>query len=174
MKGKIVSAKRPNILFLITDQFHPGCLGYAGHPVVQTPNLDALAETGRVFARMYTPQPLCMPARASLFTGLTPRGHKVRMNGIPLDSAIPTFTEALRQNGYRTHCCGKIHLCNCTPPKGVLNILVPIRALTWQSNEKRTRDHLPGVDAPLSDHPSPSRLPIGARASECFDHICQR
>lgn len=101
---------QPNILLIITDQFHPGCLGYAGHPVVRTPNLDRLASEGMVFTRAYSSQPLCMPARATLFTGLTPRGHRVRMNGIPLDPAIPTFTEALRQNGYRTHCCGKVHL----------------------------------------------------------------
>jgi len=101
---------RPNFLVIITDQLHPGCLGYAGHPAVRTPNIDALAAGGRIFSRMYSNQPLCMPTRATLFTGLTPRGHRVRMNGIPLDPSIPTFTEALRQAGYRTHCCGKIHL----------------------------------------------------------------
>jgi arylsulfatase A-like enzyme len=104
---------RPNFLIILTDQFHPGCLGYAGHPVVRTPNIDRLAGSGVRFDRAYTPQPLCMPARASLFTGRTPRGHGVRMNGIPLDPAIPTFTQALLDSGYRTHSCGKIHLtCN--------------------------------------------------------------
>lgn len=101
---------RPNFLFFITDQWHPSCLGYAGHPLVRTPNLDALAKSGVNFSRTYTPQPLCMPARASLFTGLMPRGHRVRMNGIPLDMNIPTFTQALLESGYHTHCAGKIHL----------------------------------------------------------------
>lgn len=101
---------RPNFLLLITDQFHPRCLGYAGHPVVRTPHIDELADGGMIFTRMYANQPLCMPSRASLFTGRTPRGHGVRMNGIPLDPSIPTFTEALRQAGYHTHCSGKIHL----------------------------------------------------------------
>ncbi|MDP6358207.1 MAG: sulfatase-like hydrolase/transferase [Planctomycetota bacterium] len=110
---------RPNFLIIITDQFHPRCLGYAGHPVVSTPNIDRLAAEGMAFERMYTPQPLCMPARASMFTGLTPRGHRVRMNGIPLDRSIPTFTETLRQNGYHTHCCGKIHLCPSGLPHGL-------------------------------------------------------
>jgi len=103
-------AKRPNFLIFITDQFHPSCLGYAGHPLVRAPNIDRLAASGMTFTRMYTSEPLCMPARATLFTGLTPRGHRVRTNGIPLDPSIPTFTEALRGSGYRTHCCGKIHL----------------------------------------------------------------
>lgn len=109
---------RPNFLIFITDQWHPRCFGYAGHPVVRTPNIDALAASGINFSRAYSPQPLCMPARATLFTGLTPRGHGVRMNGIPLDPAIPTFTEALRQSGYHTHCCGKIHLQCSQPPHG--------------------------------------------------------
>ena len=104
------NSKRPNFLVFIADQFHPNCLGYAGHPIVRTPNIDRLAASGMVFSRAYSNQPLCMPARATLFTGLTPRGHGVRMNGIPLDPNIPTFTEALRTAGYRTHCCGKIHL----------------------------------------------------------------
>jgi arylsulfatase A-like enzyme len=111
------SERRPNFLLILTDQFHPGCLGYAGHPAVRTPNIDRLAAAGVRFDRAYTPQPLCMPARASLFTGRTPRGHGVRMNGIPLDPAVPTFTQALLDAGYRTHSCGKIHL-SCNKPGG--------------------------------------------------------
>ena len=98
------------VLMIITDQFHPGWLGYAGHPLVRTPNLDRLASEGINFSRAYTPGPLCMPARASLFTGQSPRAHGVRMNGIPLDPSVPTFTEALRRRGWDTHCSGKIHL----------------------------------------------------------------
>jgi len=111
--------EKPNFLIFITDQFNPNCLGYAGHPIVRTPHLDQLAASGMTFNRMYTSQPLCMPARATMFTGLTPRGHRVRMNGIPLDQSIPTFTEALRQAGYQTHCVGKIHLRTSAPPNGV-------------------------------------------------------
>jgi arylsulfatase A-like enzyme len=111
--------EKPNFLIFITDQFNPNCLGYAGHPLVRTPNLDRLAASGMTFNRMYTTQPLCMPARATMFTGLTPRGHRVRMNGIPLDPSIPTFTEALRQAGYHTHCAGKIHLHTSAPPNGI-------------------------------------------------------
>ena len=114
----MAEAGRPNFLIFIVDQFHPRCLGYAGHPLVRTPNLDRLAASGMTFQRMYTSQPLCMPARATLFTGLTPRGHRVRMNGIPLDPSIPTFTGALRAAGYQTHCCGKIHL-HVSVPNGV-------------------------------------------------------
>jgi len=109
---------RPNFLVIITDQWNPNVFGYAGHPVVQTPHIDALAASGMNFTRMYVTEPLCMPSRATLFTGLTPRGHRVRMNGISLDPAIPTFTDALRRSGYLTHCAGKIHLGGSTVPAG--------------------------------------------------------
>ncbi len=112
-------SEHPNFLIFITDQFNPNCLGYAGHPLVQTPHIDQLAAEGVTFTRMYTPQSLCMPARASLFTGRNPRGHAVRMNGIPLDLSIPTSPAALQNAGYHTRCCGKIHLHTSTPPNGV-------------------------------------------------------
>ena len=111
--------KKPNFLIFITDQFNPRYLGYAGHPLVKTPNIDRIAHEGVNFSRMYTSEPLCMPARATMFTGLTPRGHRVRMNGIPLDNSIPTFTEALLKNGYNTYSAGKIHLSPNVTPKGI-------------------------------------------------------
>ena len=103
----------------MVDQQHPGCLGHAGHPVVRTPHLDALARGGVTFSRAYVANPLCMPSRASLFTGRTPRAHRVRMNGIRLDPAIPTFTDALRRAGYRTHAAGKLHFGTSGTPAGV-------------------------------------------------------
>ena len=103
-------AARPNFLFLMTDQQRADHLGCAGHPVLRTPHLDALAASGIHCTRAYVTNPLCMPSRSTLYTGLTPRGHGVRTNGIDLDPHIPTFTEALRRAGYRTHSVGKIHL----------------------------------------------------------------
>ncbi len=73
MPQPISDGTRPNILIFITDQFHPDCLGYAGHPMVRTPNLDRLAAGGMNFSRMYTSQPLCIPAR----------NHVYRFNSAP-------------------------------------------------------------------------------------------
>ena len=111
--------QRPNILVITDDQHNPTCFGYAGHPVVQTPNIDALAASGTSFSRAYVGHPLCTPSRATLFTGLTTRGHRVRMNGIQLRPDVPTWPEALRQAGYRTHYSGKPHLRISLTPKGV-------------------------------------------------------
>jgi len=88
---------------------HMGC---AGNPTIQTPRLDGLAAEGVNLSRAYVNCPLCMPSRSTWFTGLTPRGHGVRTNGIPLDPAFPTVPAALARAGYRTASIGKIHVTN--------------------------------------------------------------
>jgi arylsulfatase A-like enzyme len=100
----------PNFLVVMTDQQRADHLGCAGHPALQTPNLDRLAAQGVRLNRAYVNNPVCMPSRSTLLTGQTPRGHGVRTNGINLDPAVPTMTEALRRAGYRTHAVGKIHV----------------------------------------------------------------
>ena len=104
------AAKRPNLLIICTDQMRADHVGCAGNPVIQTPHLDALAAQGVYLGRAYVNNPLCMPGRATLFTGLTPRGHRVRTNGIPLDPSFPTVPGALAEAGYRTASIGKVHL----------------------------------------------------------------
>ncbi|MCS7367934.1 MAG: sulfatase-like hydrolase/transferase [archaeon YNP-WB-062] len=110
---------RPNILCFITDQQRADHLGCMGNSIVRTPNIDHIAKIGVLFQRAYVSNPLCMPARATLFTGRTPRGHLVRTNGIPLSRDIPTMVEALRQSGYRTHSIGKLHLNTFDTPRGI-------------------------------------------------------
>ena len=109
----------PNFLCIITDQMRFDHMGCAGNPVIRTPNLDRLAASGVRFTRAYCNNPLCMPSRATLFTGLTPRGHGVRTNGIPLDRRTPTMPGALADAGYRTHSVGKLHLLPFQTPKGL-------------------------------------------------------
>ncbi len=104
--------RHPNFLIFVTDQNRWDLMGCAGHPVIQTPNIDAIAERGVRLDRHYTIHPLCMPTRSTLFTGLTPRAHTTRCNGIPLDRSLPTVTQTLADAGYRTHGIGKIHLRN--------------------------------------------------------------
>ena len=62
---------RPNILLIMTDQQRGDCLGADGHPVLETPYLDELASRGTRFTRAYTACPSCIPARASLLTGMS-------------------------------------------------------------------------------------------------------
>jgi arylsulfatase A-like enzyme len=111
--------RRPNVLCLVTDQQRADHLGCAGNPVLRTPSIDALAAGGVRFERAYVNNPLCMPGRSTWFTGLTPRGHGVRTNGIPLRQDLPTLPGALAEAGYRTHSVGKLHLTPFMTPNGV-------------------------------------------------------
>ena len=58
-----------NLLVLMSDEHNPRMLGSAGHPLVQTPNLDALAAAGTSFGSAYCNSPICVPSRASFATG---------------------------------------------------------------------------------------------------------
>jgi len=92
---------RPNILLITADQWRGDCLGTVGHEVVKTPHLDALAETATVFEQHYAATAPCSPARASLYTGLYQRNHRVVSNGAPLDDRFDNIARAARRAGYR-------------------------------------------------------------------------
>ena len=103
---------RPDFILFITDQHRTDYLGCKGHPVLQTPNIDAIAAHGTTWTRFYVTSPVCMPNRASLMTCRMPSSHGVRSNGIPLDKRNVTFVDLLRDAGYRTALIGKSHLQN--------------------------------------------------------------
>lgn len=107
-----VSAKRPNVLLIVTDQHRADHVGFGGNDIVQTPNLDALAARSVVFDRAYVANPICMPNRSSIMTSLVPSAHGTRYNGIPLDWGFTTFVRVARDAGYRTALVGKSHLQN--------------------------------------------------------------
>lgn len=101
--------QRPNILIFCVDEQRGDHLGCMGHPHVQTPNLDRLASEGTLFRNCFSSSPVCMPARATMLTGLTNRASGVYTNGIHLDETIPTLPGILADAGYRTHAVGKLH-----------------------------------------------------------------
>jgi arylsulfatase A-like enzyme len=98
-----------NVLWIMTDQHRADCLGFMGHPVVQTPHLDRLAASGIVFENAFCQSPACMASRAVLFTGRYPTAVRVRGMGV-LPPSETTFPELLRRRGYRTAAFGKVHL----------------------------------------------------------------
>lgn len=102
--------ERPNLVLLLTDSWRGDCLGVSGHPVVETPNLDALALRGTNFTAAYTTCPSCIAARASLFTGQRPTTH----GRLGYQDQVPwhydcMLSEELRAAGYQTACIGKTH-----------------------------------------------------------------
>ncbi|MFY0610231.1 MAG: sulfatase-like hydrolase/transferase [Hyphomicrobiaceae bacterium] len=106
--------KKPNFLFIITDQHRADHLGCYGNPIVQTPNIDAIAGNGRRWERFYVANPICMPNRASIMTGRMSSLHGARHNGIPLSKDQTTFVELLKDAGYATGLIGKSHLQSFT------------------------------------------------------------
>jgi arylsulfatase A-like enzyme len=103
--------QRPNIILIIADQFRGDCIGALGaNPMNLTPNLDQMASRGVLFRSAICNQPVCAPARASMFTGQYPSRHGVWRNAIPLPQNSVTLASTLRAAGYTANYIGKWHL----------------------------------------------------------------
>jgi len=109
------AAEQPNILLIYVDDLGLGDLGSYGHPVLQTPNIDALAADGLKLTNYYAPSALCSPSRAGLLTGRHPYRTGIK-SWIPEDSGVylrdveVTLAEVLKDAGYDTAHIGKWHL----------------------------------------------------------------
>ncbi len=101
--------RRPNLLFLYTDEQRFDTLKAYGNHAIDMPNLDALAGQSCVFERAYITQPVCTPSRSSILTGLYPHTNGCATNNIPLDDDIPCLPEMLPRQ-YETGHFGKWHL----------------------------------------------------------------
>ena len=89
-----------NILLITADQWRGDCTGYAGHPLIRTPNLDGLAADGTAFLRHFAQAAPCSPARACLYTGLYQMNNRVCSNGSPLADRFDNIARAARRSGY--------------------------------------------------------------------------
>lgn len=102
-------ADERNILLISSDQHNPRAAGYAGHPVVRTPNLDALAERGTEFTSAYCSSPICVPSRASLATGRYAHEIGTWDNSAPYAGEPASWGHHLRDAGYQVASVGKLH-----------------------------------------------------------------
>ena len=100
---------RPNLLFIYSDQHNPYVMGCAGDPVVSTPNLDSLAAQGVLATDVYTPSPVCVPARMSMLSGRYPHEIDTWPNSHIMDSAVPTLAHAMGAAGYNPVLAGRMH-----------------------------------------------------------------
>ena len=134
-----------NVLWIMTDQYRADCLGYMGHPVVQTPHLDRLAAASSVvFDQAFCQSPVCMASRAVLFTGRYPTAVHVRGMGV-LPPSETTFSEVLQRHGFRTGAFGKVHL---TPEQFTQRELhTDLPTLDWRQFAE------PGLIPPIPDDP---------------------
>ncbi|MFC1715258.1 sulfatase [Candidatus Poribacteria bacterium] len=101
--------RKKNILIFLTDGHRADCLGCYGNSIIQTPNIDGLADEGVRFTRSFSTHTVCMPTRASIFSGRYPHIHGVWSNGIRLPESEITLPQVLADNGFRTCASGKIH-----------------------------------------------------------------
>jgi len=111
--------RRPNFLFVLTDQHRPDWLGCEDKVPVRTPNIDALAARGTRFTQAHCPSPLCGPSRACLAAGVEYDACGVPNHKFDFDPARPTYYKLLRDAGYHVAVVGKIDLNKCSGDWGL-------------------------------------------------------
>lgn len=106
----VSAAKRPNIIFILTDDHRTDALGYTGNPIIKTPTLDKLAKEGVYFQNAFVTTPISAASRASILTGLYERTHGYTFQQGPLKKPYMdiSYPVVLRQNGYYTGFFGKL------------------------------------------------------------------
>ena len=144
--------RRPNIVFILSDDHHYQCLGAAGNPNIRTPNLDRMAAEGTLFTNATISTPQCAPSRGVLLSGMESFQNGLRSNGARSfrDGTGPTVVEQMRRSGYQTALAGKWHILNTPRDCGFTS------APLWLS-EGGIRYQNPimrrGLDAPNQEQP---------------------
>jgi choline-sulfatase len=143
---------RQNVILIMSDEHDPRIMGCAGHAVVQTPHLDALARRGVRFPNAYTPSPICVPARAAFATGR--RVHQTRHwdNAMPYTGAPQGWGHVLQKAGVRVESIGKLHYRAEEDPAGFDVEHLPMHVvgghgMVWAS-----------IRDPYISSPSPKRM----------------
>ena len=102
--------KKPNVVYILTDQWRAKATGYNGDPNAITPNIDNLAAESLDFTNAIGTSPVCTPARAALLTGRFPTSTGMFMNDIPLSPDEQSIGKAFKAGGYETAYIGKWHV----------------------------------------------------------------
>lgn len=138
------SHTQPNLLLICVDQWRADCLGFVGHPTVETPHLDRLAQESTHFTQAYAATPTCVPARATMLTGLA----QTNTGFVGYDDTVDwryevTLPGLLAGAGYHTQCVGKMHAHPARNLMGFHNVVLHDGYL---HRERRKRDDYGLVD----------------------------
>jgi len=115
-------AQRPNILFIMSDDHAYQAISAYGSQLLQTPNIDRLADEGLLFTNACVSNSICAPSRATILTGKHTHINGKIDNLMPFDTTQVTFPQLFQQGGYQTAMFGKLHFGN--NPKGVDDFLI--------------------------------------------------
>jgi len=113
LEKRMRMTRKPNFIFIMTDEQNLRGLSCYQGTVCQTPTADRMAREGILFENAYCSYPVCMPSRAAFMTGRWPHVNGVRSNGIKLPEHEISLPQLFKGAGYSTALCGKDHLyCN--------------------------------------------------------------
>ncbi len=148
-----------NLLVIMSDEHQARAMGCAGHPFIQTPNLDQLAARGTRFTNAYTPSPICVPARASFATGRYVNQNRLWDNAMPYTGNIPGWGHALQSKNVAVESIGKLHYRDQADPTGFDVEHIPMMVangvgMVWASI-RREDERVCGTGRMLGDYIGP-------------------
>jgi N-acetylglucosamine-6-sulfatase len=108
--GSGPAARRPNVLFILTDDLRWDCIGLAAGSKVATPNIDRIGREGVHFRNAFCTTSLCSPSRASILSGLYAHAHGVSDNFTEYPAGLASWPRALQRAGWETAYVGKYHM----------------------------------------------------------------
>jgi arylsulfatase A-like enzyme len=115
--------QRPNIILIVTDDQRWDMMGVAGNTIIQTPNMDQIANAGVRFTHAFSTTPICAASRASILTGLYERKHAFTFTTPPIKKTYmdASYPYVLKQSGYRTGFVGKLGVKLETPVDSIFS-----------------------------------------------------
>lgn len=158
---------RPNLLYIHSDQHNPYVTGCYGDPLVQTPNMDRLAQDGTLFTNVYCTSPICVPSRMSMLSGQHPYQNEVWTNNHTLDSSIPTLAHSMGAVGYHPLLVGRMHAIGPDQLHGYSKRLIGDHSPNYVGGTNPDRGILTGTAGP--DRVSLERSGSGQSGYEIHD-----
>jgi choline-sulfatase len=146
-----------NTLVILSDEHQARAMGCAGHPFVQTPNLDRLAARGLRFTNAVTPSPICVPARAAFATGQPVHRCRYWDNSIAYDGRVRGWGHALQDAGVPVESIGKLHYQKENLPTGFDAEHIPMHlykgvGMVWASIRDPLPEQRPTSKRMLGEH----------------------